>query len=188
MSLPTPLNNYGRKHNPGYTFEGSEDNEMIYNSLMRSNEKSGFVKEVKAKIAAIQKEYESRIPNLEIIKQWVEAIRSGEYLQEKRFLRATTNGKYFSVLGILLDISQDVTGGEWHGMWFVRKGRSFENWTKDGNSCTTIPWFARKALGLKELTVSYPVSHGKESSCLATLNENYNFDELADIIENEYLK
>lgn len=176
-SLPTPLPQ-PPKQKAGYVFDGSENNRLMSDCDSRRIERERNTPEAKAEQAkrdVIQTEYDNRKPDPKIINQWIEALRSGQYKQEKYFLKARNDNNYFSVLGVLLDITRHITGGEWHGQWWVKKGRSFENWTKDGNCNISIPPFALKKLGLKSV------------SNLIELNEEHDFKELILIIEKEYL-
>ena len=121
--------------------------------------------------------------NPHIVQKWLKSLKKGKYKQEKRVLKGS--GNYFSVIGVLLDITKDITRGKWHGNWFLP---SSEKFTKGGNqSCYSMPVFAAKKLGFRHLKNDYPLGHGLKSSNIETLNEQYNFDELTEVIKTEYL-
>ena len=173
------------KRNENYIFKDSHINEAICNQLIKENNDTDFMKGIRAKTKANIKELESRKVDVKIIEQWIAAIRSGEYLQERHFLRAVNNDSYFSVLGVLCEITKDVTGGKWNGQWFIPKNSQF---TKGFNQDSKFaPEFVMKKLGLRLFSVYYPLGHGQESNNLYFLNEQYNFEELADMIETNYL-
>ena len=153
-------------------FEGSYENEQIFNDMLDElHSKPSYAKQ-QAQTRANEKEINNRIPNLKYISKWINALRSGKYSQESRYLKG--RGNYFSVLGVLCDVSRDFTGGEWHGQWFVKKGLSFRDWTKNGNSCVSVPDWALKKLGLTSRFI------------YLTKNKSHTFEELAAIIENEF--
>ena len=180
--LPIPLNQFYSKSNPSYVFENTVDNRLVMDCLLRSNNRT--VSETQ--ISDARKEYEARKHDPVIINQWVTAILSGEYFQERRFLKAKNNYRYFSVLGILCEITKDLTGGKWNGCWFLPKDEEFDKGVNQQSY--DAPEFVYKKLGLKDFKTYYPLGHGKKSNHLALLNEQYNLNELADIIQKEYLK
>jgi hypothetical protein len=52
----------------------------------------------------------------EIKERWINALRSGEYRQDKTCLR-TING--YCCLGVLLDVTKDISKGNWYNSVFV---------------------------------------------------------------------
>ena len=166
-----PQNQYKRKGSPDYVLRDTEDNMLVMNCLFRQNGKN-------------KKDWhaEKTIDNV-IIKRWVKALRSGEYLQEKYSLKSTTIDNKFSALGLLCEITQDITGGKWHGNRFELNGEA-SDWLND-TSCPSLPEFVAKRIGITNFKYYYTIESGK-SNQLYQLNKVFDFNQLADIIENEY--
>jgi len=137
--------------------------------------------------------------NKELIRQWVEALRSGKYTQGRKALRNIDNT--YCCLGVLCDISKDTLGLKWEhdsndecesevytmernggvlpdSVWEYL-GRDTDYKVKISTTNSKIP---------KSVIDSfvYPLSH----IYLVTLNDQYklSFEQIADIIEEEFLK
>ncbi len=111
--------------------------------------------------------------NAEIKKQWVEALRSGEYVQADSVLRA--GPAEFCCLGVLCDLHRIATAGP---AWGVADSYF---------DCTEyMPTVVSKWAGLPpggDVALAEPVD-----GCftLAEMNDNGQaFDEIADVIEKE---
>ena len=108
-----------------------------------------------------------------IAKQWVKALRSGEYDQIKNRLGLSSHdGRLIACcgLGVLCDISGQ---GEWvHGS----SGSRYK--TGCAEYGTGVPWLVRKWAGIK----------GQSLDRLMRFNdkEGYSFDKLADYIERAW--
>ncbi len=168
------------RRNPNYIFENSTENEMVFNCMMRSLESEVSYE---SQLEWIQSRHRERIKRIqpEIVERWLKALRSDKYKQEPYYLRG--KGNYYSCLGVLLEITKDITGGEWHGngYWFKPKTEEF---TKDVNQeCFNMPRFAYDKLGMKWHLKKLHL----RTNCLAELNTMLDFKRLADIIESEYL-
>lgn len=176
-------------------FAGSLKNEQTLNKLLNeyANKPEAIARKKKQEEA--QKIYQSRVLNKEAFSNWVHALRSGNYRQkqwtytdnyrEKLVILKHREKNYFSALGLLCEITKDITGGEWHGEWFVKKGLSFEDWTKDGNSNIIVPDWALEALGVKNIE-SDLIPSGNINE-LSEINVYKSFEDIANIIEYEYL-
>ena len=164
-----------------YIFEHSFENSLVLDCLLRNNHKSPRELELQAKQEAYNKEYDSRKMDKLIVDMWLLNLRSGLYLQERTQLKGT--GNYYSALGVLLEITKSITGGDWQGTWFKPKNAEFTK--RHNQSCYDAPYFVKKKLGIKDLDIKYSFG-GYQTGCIAQLNEIYTFDELANIIENEY--
>ena len=169
------------KRNPNYILEDSDRNEMIFNCLVRNKKPSPWELELTAKAKAYSNEYNSRKMDKLIVDMWLLNLRSGLYLQERTQLKGT--GNYYSAMGVLLEITKSITGGDWNGTWFKPKNAEFTK--RHNQSCYDAPYFVKKKLGIKDLDIKYSFG-GYQTGCIAQLNEIYTFDELANIIENEY--
>lgn len=177
-------------------FAGSFKNERTLDKLVKeyANKPEEIARRKKQEEA--EKIYQGRVLNKEAFNNWVKALRSGKYLQKQWtytedyrekvvILKHIRGNKHFSALGVLCEVTKDLTGGEWHGEWFVKKGLSFEDWTKDGNSNTVAPEWALEALGVKDIE-SDLIPSGNINE-LSQINVHESFEEIADIIETEYL-
>lgn len=110
-------------------------------------------------------------------KKFVEALRSGKYIQGKDVLRS--DDKTFSVLGVAVDIAiKEGAAPDWK--WSAR----FNCYICDGASFL-LPQKVRKWLGFKGRYGRYTMNE----DIMFTLGEDNDygvpFEELADIIESE---
>ena len=111
--------------------------------------------------------------NAEVKKQWVEALRSGEYKQTQGHLRK--DGQY-CCLGVLCDLHAKATGGQWEEDHY-------------GNCSAWLPRTVCSWAGLSLALVDSYVVVNRDDGCvtLATLNDNgKTFNDIAHVIE-EYL-
>lgn len=119
-------------------------------------------------------------------KEWVAALRSGEYEQGKIHLRSS-DGKY-CCLGVLCDVIHKREGTDW--VWNDRT----QSWECERDSCFT----GTLSIGLAEkaglLAGDGPIKQltpeNLKYGCLWKMNDNleWTFDQIADFIEqNESL-
>ena len=175
-------------------FAGSLENEQILNRWVEENNRDPKTIAFRKEQAIQEAIYNARVLDTDSIKLWIAALRSGQYKQKvwtytNKFRDKTTILKYrvgdyhFSALGVLCEVTKDLTGGEWHGEWFVKKGLSFEDWTKDGNSNIHVPHWALEKLGIKTIESDLIQNINQ----LSNMNVYMDFKQIADIIESEYL-
>lgn len=124
------------------------------------------------------------IPNLENIRKWIDALRSGEYEQGEYRLRV---GDQFCCLGVACDVSG-------LGNWEIYDGvmpseddpRSEPTYRYEpSGDIAFLPSDVRLWLGLE-----YPTGDVKvESGMLSVLNDRdrWTFAQIADAIEEQYL-
>jgi hypothetical protein len=130
--------------------------------------------------------------NKELIKRWVEALRSGKYQQGRLSLRNISN--QFCCLGVLCDIAKDELSLDW-----ILK----EEWSKYSidNSYSNIPFSVDKLLNIDtghlgvitidtiRLSPEYGVPLENRWTTLLELNDFYrlSFNQIADILEQQFL-
>ena len=134
--------------------------------------------------------------NKELVRQWVEALRSGKYKQGRSALRNIDNE--FCCLGVLCDISKDTLNLDWE----LNNIYDPEIYTMDRNG-GVLPdkvwnYLGREATDYKvqisltnsKLPSSIVDGYLGNSLYLITLNDVYklSFEQIADIIEEEFLK
>lgn len=136
--------------------------------------------------------------NKELVKQWVEALRSGKYKQGRQALR--NKDEEYCCLGVLCDISKKDLGTDWEPD--IDEDGDFEIYAMEKNA-GVLPDKVWEYLG-KEATdykVQISTTNSKlpdfvTNDCpsrylyLITLNDVYklSFEQIADIIEEEFLK
>ena len=104
--------------------------------------------------------------NKEVIKRWIKALRSGDYVQNQGCLRKHNT---FCVLGVICDLHAKEFGNEW-------KPRT-EPFTVPG-----VKKYLGTALYLPEEVASWFMMHGYRE--LGIMNDSgSSFNELADYIE-----
>jgi len=141
--------------------------------------------------------------NLELIKEWVKALRSGEYTQGKRALRDTENK--FCCLGVLCDITKEKLNLEW-GLWADEIADELvegEVYHIGKEKCGgVLPFEVSQYLGAElDHRVVIKTDNSKipeevnnslrfNYTYLTDLNDDYGltFNEIADILEEEFLK
>lgn len=131
--------------------------------------------------------------NKELVKLWVDTLRSGKYQQGTRALR--NKDDKFCCLGVLCDITKDTLNLEW-------ELESIEGIYTIETNGGVLPDSVWKYLGKEvDYKVKISVTNSKlplsvtESSLfskhiyLVTLNDHYqlSFDQIADILEEEFL-
>jgi len=128
--------------------------------------------------------------NKELIKRWVEALRSGKYQQGRLSLRNTSN--QFCCLGVLCDIAKDELGLDW-----ILK----EEWSKYqiDNNCTVLPSSLKELIGIggclgiiidaTKLSSEYGIPSDTKYTTLVELNDYWrlSFNQIADILEQQFL-
>lgn len=127
----------------------------------------------------------------DILKRWLEKLRSNEYKQCKSYLCRVSPGPELSYccLGVLCDIVKDDIGLQWE------QERFYANINRQ---CYSLPSEVIQYCDLdsNNPTVQIPEGHRIRkglSDCkttLANLNDSYglNFKEIADIIEYNFLE
>lgn len=115
---------------------------------------------------------EEREPNKPLIREWVEALRSGKYLQGRKSLRT---GDKFCCLGVACDVAakEGWVKGEWKG---------FQFWTGDIFDAAYLSKPLQELYGL-----SYCCDLGTTSGALMN-DEGSTFAQIAGAFEEEYLK
>lgn len=137
--------------------------------------------------------------NKELVKKWVEALRSGKYKQGRKALR--NKNDEFCCLGVLCDISKKDLGIDWE----PEENGEFEAFEayvmeKNGGVLPDRVWeyIGREATDYKvQISITNPKlpdfiakNYPSGDLYLATLNDTYglSFEQIADIIEEEFLK
>lgn len=115
------------------------------------------------------------ITPLELRKEWVAALLSGEYKQTTGYLRRDFQGRQsFCCLGVLCEL------GVKHGIISRKEGLY-------GGQDKVLPTSLANFLTLGSVQGELNNDDGKfRKACLSALNDDgYSFTEIADIIENE---
>lgn len=113
--------------------------------------------------------------NVQIKQQWVEALRSGEYNQGRRYLHHEDK---FCVLGVLCDLHSKETGNEWDPHPSIIDGRSFYLGAGQFPPPEVHKWADL------EVRINLHVPKRSESMPIAKVNDMFcTFEELADLIE-----
>lgn len=134
--------------------------------------------------------------NQEVKAKWLEALRSGNYVQGREELRPRhySGGYAYCCLGVLCDVYQKETGkGEWREIGCGSWDSSFDA-TEEGAPVTDKSWSSLPQAVVKwagfytnDPTVPNPKGNGKDRITLANLNDaGTSFEELAEIIEREF--
>lgn len=113
---------------------------------------------------------EERKPNKPLIREWVEALRSGAYEQGRYWLRK--NGKY-CCLGVACDIYGKQKGLNWEGVMFLDQG-------------SVLPTLVMNEFGLESASPALPYENKVDAA--SNLNDRgVTFPQIADLIEEKYL-
>ena len=120
------------------------------------------------------------MPNKENLREWVKALRSGEYEQTTGALR---RGDGYCCLGVACDISGL---GEWRDK--PDMAESFYVIGDRPGESATLPRDVREWLGVESANPNLLDEHGNRHISAAFLNDTkgYTFDQLADAIERTY--
>lgn len=128
--------------------------------------------------------------NPEIKKQWVEALRSGEYKRVVGYLRIGDDSRpKFCCLGVLCDLAEKAGIGRWEPFqtdYYKEDGGRFMFRTNyaDDFSPGILPLGVRDWAGLASRGAKVDVQNFETS--LALLNDNgFTFEQIADVIEEE---
>jgi len=133
--------------------------------------------------------------NLKLIKEWIEALRSGKYTQGQGCLRSIDDR--FCCLGVLCDITNRKDWDEGEDSYYATIL----------NEKDALPKSILNLLNLEDRTPDFKIS-SKNSKLLEILEENYeeedrinyddltqlndiwglNFNQIADILEEEFLR
>lgn len=124
-------------------------------------------------------------PNIENIRKWVDALRSGDYQQGQGALHniVSEDEHYYCCLGVACDLSgvpvNDTIKNNVLGV-LVRYGEQAQIWCAPDE---VLDW-----LGFDANVVLFDVYEGEYS--LIELNDEckYTFNQIADIIEDTFLK
>jgi len=137
--------------------------------------------------------------NLKLIKEWIEALRSGKYTQGQSCLRS--RGDKFCCLGVLCDIT---SRKDWEVVVFDEEYSYYSILEED----SVLPESILNLLNLEERTLTFKIS--SENSKLLEILENYeeedrvselgyydlaqlndswelDFSQIADILEEEFI-
>jgi hypothetical protein len=107
--------------------------------------------------------------NAEIKKEWVAALRSGEFKQGKRALK-DSEGNY-CCLGVLCELHRRKFGGEWNGARYLGDDKYLPEEVSDWAGVTDTYEEGNPEAG---------------GNVLSELNDNgTTFEEIADLIEEE---
>ncbi len=116
--------------------------------------------------------------NKELVKKWVAALRSGDYKQGREQLR---NGDQFCCLGVACDIVKEQIGIDWNGDRFDKK-------------LSFLPDSVTGVFGEIDsiLDTTLPITYKTFARIGGKTLIGYNdrgatFEEIADIIEEQYL-
>ena len=137
--------------------------------------------------------------NKELVKQWVEALRSSKYKQGRQALRNRKDE--FCCLGVLCDISKNTLNLDWELDSNDICESEIYIMEKNGGVLPDSVWeYLGKEIGYKanistknskipkSVTESFLLP--LKDISLVTLNDHYklSFEQIADIIEEEFLK
>lgn len=117
--------------------------------------------------------------NKEVIKKWVDALRSGEYIQGRGALRSIHNR--FCCLGVLCDLHCQEFNNKWDGVEYLDEQFFLPVQVLDWVGLSPSRAKAQGNL------INDPEIEGKR---LSRCNDeiDYSFLQIADLIENKYLK
>ena len=127
---------------------------------------------------------------LNIVREWVERLESGEYEQGKGVLRDKDN-KY-CCLGVLCEVAKDHGVGDWirnyaHGHTFRTEESEGTSWVPRGVSA----WLMDKAEDVDPIyeIESYAIGYSVGNGELASMNDymEMTFEEIAQQIRKRYL-
>lgn len=145
--------------------------------------------------------------NSVIKKKWLEALRSGEYTQTKRVLRAANSDNSvagYCCLGVLCDLYQKEVGGRWTPQSvrifvdgvdddYTVPAFQFETEAPEGKSLDysteTLPFAVQKWAGMQTGNGMYGGDDPRAPSppCLTMDNDSgKTFAQIADIIEEKF--
>ena len=136
--------------------------------------------------------------NKELVRQWVDALRSGKYKQGRRALRNVDNE--FCCLGVLCDICKHRLNLDWELCVHDTDNHDIYVMDNYGGVLPDKVWdyLGREAADNKvQISITNPKlpssvvkDYFGSSIFLVTLNDVYrlSFDQIADIIEEEFLK
>lgn len=117
--------------------------------------------------------------------KWVEALRSGEYVQTKNMLKSVDGG--FCCLGVLCDIHAQESSGKWEED--DDSGFCYYDHNQEILPYSVRSWAGIQNGGSGEFQDYDALGHARQR-CLALMNDSgdYTFDQLADIIEQNWEK
>lgn len=115
-----------------------------------------------------------------IKKEWLEALRSGEY---KKGHHALCTEKGFCCLGVLCDIYSKKTGYPWEVETTTSNGEPSQFFKKMRGEAGVLPYMVAEWAGLNPMYRAVKV----KGKTLVELNdsEKYTFGQIADVIEKE---
>lgn len=136
--------------------------------------------------------------NKKLVRQWVDALRSGKYKQGRSALRNVDNE--FCCLGVLCDICKHRLNLDWELGGYDIDYRDIYIMDKTGDVLPNKVWdyLGREVTDYKvQISITNPKlpssvvnNNLRNSIFLVTLNDVYrlSFEQIADIIEEEFLK
>ena len=113
--------------------------------------------------------------NKEIKEQWIEALRSGEYLQGKHQLK---DGNTFCCLGVLTDLAVRANVGKWYG----------ESWHDSLIEYSSLlPPRIQTWSGMETYSGAFLMENGITSCSLSQMNdEGKSFEEISEVIAEKF--
>jgi len=118
----------------------------------------------------------------DVKREWIEALRSGEYEQATGTLRKrASDGVKHCCLGVLCDLVKDRVGGQWHDVDFEMVDFRFDVEGRESH-IEILPETIVTTFDLPSQEVEI------DGTCLTTLNDGvgcdqHSFHEIADLIE-----
>jgi len=118
-----------------------------------------------------------------VMKRWVKALRSGEYLQTKEYLASQDEkgNDSFCCLGVLCNIMQEETGK-------LVVTKDLRNKYSFDNEGSTLPKSVINWSGLRNSQGHFRDNYDKSQELTALNDEGKSFKEIANIIEKNYEK
>jgi hypothetical protein len=115
--------------------------------------------------------------NAEIKKQWIEALKSGDYKQTTAVLKSTSDGvtTRYCCLGVLCDIYAKETKTQWDE-------RNPNDYSMLGNS-STLPFEVLRWSGLENAGSCGDLPDG--DSLVALNDRGQSFNQIADVIQEK---
>lgn len=126
----------------------------------------------------------------EIAKVWIEALRSGDYLQGKYALKTASNNPCFCCLGVLCDLYQKHHAEEdllnEDKSYIVRNvgemAKEYIDVCTFDNQCELLPSKVQSWAGLKSTDGTLQIN-GCNTNLVEKNDTGFSFTELADLIE-----
>lgn len=117
--------------------------------------------------------------NPEIKKQWLEALRSGTYVQGRDRLRTVDNK--FCCLGVLSDLAVEAGVGQWEGLYFHDDSDDEDGYKDRSMANLTAGVIAWAGVPGEDPVIDSPSS--RYSTAAGQNDRGASFEEIADMIE-----